>query len=248
MKRLLYLILLLVSLTSSGHSQTNTLHKKLTGNIKNDLRMLLPTGTINADVMDGILQEPRQIELSNKLQSAVKQNYAWFVDYLKSVPQGQPMSYHVKLGVTKEEYAEFMDLIDNIEIISTGTQQITIWTKDDIIQFKSGNKLSLLDSLRIDLKNNIVLFGHLKLPFGDTLNITSNKNALKSKWTGYSWILEEPKVYSPDELKDLNNLKMKQYKLTIGQLDKNGKTYMSLKGREIENGVRTVYFEIPVQF
>jgi hypothetical protein len=41
---------------------------------------------------------------------------------------------------------------------------------------------------------------------------------------------------------------MKQYKLTIGKLDKNGKTYLSLKGREIENGARTVNFEIPVQF
>ncbi|MBE9597880.1 hypothetical protein [Pedobacter sp. MC2016-24] len=248
MKRILYLILLLVSLTSCGHTQTNTSHEKLTGNIKNDLKLLLPTGTINADVMDGVLQEPRQIELSKKLQSAVKQNYAWFVDYMKTVPQGQPMPYHINLGVTKEEYAELMGFMDNIEVISTGTQQISIQNKDDIIHFKSDNKLSLLDSLKIDLKNNVVLFGHLKLPFGDTLNIISNKNALKSKWTGYSWILEQPKDLNPEELKDLNNLKMKQYKLTIGKLEKNGKTYMSLKGREIENGVRTVDFEIPVQF
>jgi len=39
---------------------------------------------------------------------------------------------------------------------------------------------------------------------------------------------------------------MKQYKLILGKLEKTGKTYMSLKGREIENGARTVDFEIPV--
>jgi hypothetical protein len=187
MKRIPYLILLLVSIASCGYTQTNTSQDKLSGNIEKDLRLLLPIGTVKADIMDGVRHYPRQIELSTKLMSAVKQNNAWFVDYMKAVPQGQPMPYHVNLGVTKEEYAEFIDLMNNIEVVSTGTEQISIQTKDYIIHFKSANKLSLLDSLKIDLKNNIVLSGHLKLPFGDTLNITSDKNALKSMWTGYSW-------------------------------------------------------------
>ena len=68
------------------------------------------------------------------------------------------------------------------------------------------------------MKHNIVLFGRLKLSFSDTLNITSEKNALKSSWTGYSWVLEEPKDFDPDKLKGLNALKMKQYKLNIGKL------------------------------
>jgi hypothetical protein len=246
MKRIPYLILLLVFLTSCGHSQTNTSHDKLTGNLKRDLLLLLPNGTIKVDIMDGVHQDPRQVELSKKLQSSVKQNYVWFVDYMKTVPQGQPMPYHVNLGLTKEEYGELMGYMDNIEVVSTGAEEISIQTTDDVIHFKSRGKLSLLDSLKIDLKNNIVLFGRLKLPFGDNLNITSEKNALKSKWAGYRWVLEEPKDFGPDKLKDLNNLKMKQYKLTLGKLEKTGKTYMSLKGREIENGARTVDFEIPV--
>ena len=246
MKCIPYLILLLVFLTSCGHSQTTTSHDKLKGNLKSDLKLLLPNGTIEVNIMDGVRQDPRQVELSKKLQSSVKQNYVWFVEYMKTVPKGQPMPYHVNLGLTKEEYAELMGYMDNIEVVSTGAEEISIQTTDDVIHFKARGKLSLLDSLKIDLKNNIVLFGRLKLPFGDNLNITSEKNALKSKWAGYRWVLEEPKDFGPDKLKDLNNLKMKQYKLTLGKLEKTGKTYMSLKGREIENGARTVDFEIPV--
>lgn len=247
-KRITFLILLSVFITSCAFAQTNTSDDKLTGNIQTDLKLLLPTGTVKADIMDGIRQDPRQIELSTKLQSAVKQNYSWFVDYMKSVPQGERMPYHVNLGVTKEEYTELLDFMKNIEIVSTGVEEISIETKDDVIHFKSVNKLSFLNSLKIDLKNNIVLYGQIKLPFADKLNITSEKNALKSRWTGYSWVLEEPKDFDLSKLKDLENLKMKQYKLTIGKLEKTGKTYLSFKGREIENGAKTVDFEIPVIF
>ena len=41
---------------------------------------------------------------------------------------------------------------------------------------------------------------------------------------------------------------MKQYNFTLGRLEKNGKIYMSLKGREIEDGAKTVEFELPVVF
>ena len=74
------------------------------------------------------------------------------------------------------------------------------------------------------------------------------KNGLKSKWKGYSWRFEEPGDFNPDNLRDLSNLKMKLYKFTIGRLEKNGKTYMSLKGREVEDGAKTVDFEFPVIF
>lgn len=243
-----YLILFMVFFSGCMQAQTTISDQKLTGDIKKDLISLLPIGTVKADIIDGVQQNPRQIELTKKLQSSITQNYEWFVDYMKAVPPGEKMPYHVKLGLTKEEYDELMDLMDNIEMVSTGTENIAVQIKNDIIYFKSQNKLSKLDSLTIDLKNNMVSFGQIKIPFADKLNITSDKNALKSKWMGYSWILEEPKDLDINAMKDLSNLKMRQYKLTIGRLEKNGKTYMSLKGREIENGVKTVDFELPVQF
>lgn len=243
-----YLILFIVFFSSCMQAQTTISDQKLTGDIKTDLTRLLPIGTVKADIIDGVQQNPRQMELAKKLQSSIAQNYEWFVDYMKTVPQGEKIPYHAKLGLTKEEYMELMNFMDNIEMVSTGKENIAIQIKNDMIYFKSQNKLSKLDSLTIDLKNNMVSFGKIKMPFADKLNITTDKNALKSKWEGYSWILEEPKDLDANAMKDLNNLKMRQYKFTIGKLEKTGKTYMSLKGREIENGAKTIDFELPVQF
>ncbi len=248
MKQAIYILTLLFFLSSCGNSQTTNSQKKLTGNIPSDMKMLLPNSKVKADIMDGVLQNPRQTDLTKKFQSAIKENYDWFLEYMKTVPDGEPMPYNAKLGLTKEEYTELMGFMDHVEVVSTGKEDILIETKGDFIRFKSHNKLADLDSLIIDLKNNIVTFGQYKMAFADTVNITTDKNGLKSKWKGYSWKLEVPNNLDITDLKDLSTLNMIQYKFTIGRLEKNGKTYMSLKGREVENGAKTVDFELPVQF
>lgn len=91
-------------------------------------------------------------------------------------------------------------------------------------------------------------YGQYKMPFSDTINITTDKNGLRTKWKGYSWEFEEPKDIDISDLTDLESLSIKQYKFTIGRLEKDGKTFMSLKGREIEDGVKIVDFELPVRF
>lgn len=248
MKQTCYLLTFLIFLASCGNSQTTNSQKKLTGSIQTDLKTQLPNTNVNADIMDGVLQNPKQVQLTKKFQSAIKENYDWFLEYMKTVPEGEPMPYDEKLGLTKGEYPELMEYMDNVEIVSTGKEDITIEIKNDLIRFKSHNKLADLDSLIIDLKSNIVIFGQYRMTFADTLNITTDKNGLKSKWTGYSWKFEDPKDLDISDLKDLITLKMIQYKFTIGRLEKNGKTYMSLKGREVEDGAKTVDFELPVQF
>ncbi|MBO9595473.1 MAG: hypothetical protein J7599_21400 [Niabella sp.] len=222
MKQLYYLLASLVFLTSCGNAQPGNL-QKLTGNIPSDLKALLPNRTVKADIMDGVVQSSRQVALAKKLQSAIKANYDWFLEYMKSVPEGAPMPYDQKLGLTKEEYEELIGFMDNMEVVSTGKEDMAIVVKNDSIRFQSHNKLAGLDSLIIDLKNNMVTFGKYKLAFSDTLNITTDKNALKSKWKGYSWVFEDPKEPDVNAFKDLDNLKMKQYKFTIGRLEKMAK-------------------------
>ena len=248
MKQTFYIFTLLIFLTSCGNSQPTNSQTKLTGNIQVDLKTLLPNSKVKADIMDGVLQNSRQVELTKKFQSAIKENYDWFLEYMKTVPEGQPMPYNQKLGLTKERYTELMGFMNNVEVVSTGKEDIIIENKGNFIRFKSHNKLADLDSLVIDLKNNIVTFGQYKMTFSDTINITTEKNGLKSKWTGYNWKYEDPKNLDIGDLKNLSTLKMIQYKFTIGRLEKNGKTYMSLKGTEIEDGAKTVEFELPVQF
>lgn len=248
MKRIVLIVILFVFFSSRSNSQPNKSSILLTGSLTTDLKLLLSPGNHMADIMDGIKQNPRQASLTKKLQQGIKNNYTWFLEYMKTVPEGEPMPYHANLEVTKSEYEELMSYMNNIEVVSTGKENIEIIIKNDTIYFKSKGKLSDLDSLKIDLKGNTVLFGQLKLLFSDSSNITNERNGLRSKWKGYTWKFEDPKDLKLDDLKDLSNLKIKMYSFTIGRLEKNGKTYLSIKGREIENGEKTVEFEIPVIF
>ena len=248
MKQIYYILTISILLAGCGNSEPTTSQNNLAGNIQSDLRSLLPHRTVKADIMDGVLQNPRGIELTKRFQAAIKENYNWFLDYMKTVPEGQPMPYHEKVGLTKEEYAELMEYMNNVEAVSTGQEDIVIEARDDTIRFNSKHKLAVLDSLNIDLKNNIVTFGQYKMTFADTINITSDKNGLKSKWKGYSWKFEKPENLGINDLKDLHSLNVIQYKFTIGRLEKNGKTYMSLKCREVKNGAKMVDFELPIQF
>ncbi len=248
MKRIVFILTLTSLVTSCTNSQTNINTTQFTGDMKTDIKNFITDGNHKADIMDGVRQNPRQATLTKKLQDGIRNNYDWFVEYMKEVPPGEPMPYNSKLGLTIEEHAELLSYLNNVEMVSSGTENITAELKNDTIYFKSKGKLSDYGSLKIDLKYNTVIFGEYVMPFSDTSNITNDKNGLKSKWKGYSWRYEEPKNLNLGDLKDVSNLKMKQYKFTIGRLEKNGKTYMSLKGREVEDGAKTVDFELPVTF
>jgi hypothetical protein len=245
MKPFYRLSIFLILLISCGNSQTHQQRQAISSDINN----FLPNGTITVNVMDGIKQNKRQEELLKKFQEGIQQNYEWFVDYMQTVPNGQPMPYHPNLGLTEKEYKELQGFMNDIELVSSGKTDITIINTNNIIEFKTDDeKLKLLEYVRIDLTRNVVTIGEYELPFSDTVNITDDKNALKSQWKGYTWKLEEPKDIDLNTLKDLETLRMKQYKFTIGHLDKNDKTFMLIKGQEIENGVKQVSFELPLIF
>jgi hypothetical protein len=62
MKQVYYLLPLLIFFFNCGNSQTANTKNKLTGNIQTDLMILLPNENVKADIMDGILQNPRHLQ------------------------------------------------------------------------------------------------------------------------------------------------------------------------------------------
>jgi hypothetical protein len=240
---------LLVLTTSCSNSQTLQEQKALTGDIETDVNNLLPRGKKTVDVMDGIMQTKRQEELTIKFQEAIKQNYDWFIDYSQTKPAGQPMAYHPNTGLTEKEFEELMSYAVNIELVSTGKKEMEITNISNIIEFQTNEeKLKLLESVQIDLSRNIVYLGEYQLSFSDSINAADNTNALKSKWKGYSWKYEEPGNHDINAFKNKERMNVKKYEFRIGRLEKNEKTYLSIKGLEIENGVKKVEFDLPIIF
>lgn len=242
-KFLFYFFGLITSYTISGQSQPANTPIDLSKDLPSNLKILLPEKELIAELMGGIKYGDRLLELTEKFQVSIRKNYDWYLNHVKNTAPGQPVAYDKKLGLTKEEYMEFLELSKDIEVVSTGNEKVTIRLQEENFSFQSQNQLAFINDLRIDVKNNTVSFKEYKLPFTDTVSITSAKNGFRSKWKGYKWRLEEPSDLGNLSIKDIKTLNARAYTLTIGQLEKNGKSILILKVREVEQGERKTDYE-----
>lgn len=235
-------------LSACTFSQTSKDVEKLSGNPISDLPFLLKKGTHKADIMDSIVQTPEQLRILGKFQKAIQENYTWYIEFLKTVPEGQPVPYDGKLGITQEEYKVISTMNEHTSVVPSAKEDLTIIHKDDFIYFKGTGRLMVFDSLKIDLLHNNIQFLDYQIPYSDTIRITDEKNGLKSKWFGFAYKLEVPKGLTLDDLKDLKSLNYKSFKMTIGQLERTRKPYLDFSARVIENGVKTLEIRVPVVF
>ncbi len=244
MNRPLTILFLLIFLTSCAQTKS----EKITGNPTNDLPIIFKSQIVTADIMDGIKRNPRQLELTQKIQSSLQNNWEWYQEYIKTVKKGEPLGYHPNLGISENEYEEFLKISKDIEVESTGKEDLEIVNADNKIKFKGDGRLSIYNDLTIDIKNNQILYKEYILPFLDKVDIEDADNGLKSKWKGYNWAYEFPVITDETDLTDLKNLDITIVRFTIGQLEKNGKIYMQIKERKMESGVKTVENQIPIMF
>ena len=241
LKQLLTILSMLILFSACSKQRTF----ELSNDIEKDVKNLLPAGSMKFEVMDKVRQSPRQIELTQKFQEAIRENYDWFLEYSSNIEPGKPMPYHENLGLTEEEYSELQELTNEIELVSSGVIQYEISYSEKKIKLiptdTSDNKTVL-----IDLVTNTVEFDNQLLNFKDTVRITDSKNGFKSEWFGYQWIYENPENIEMSALKDIQNLEIQQYKFTIGFLKRTGKAYVQIKGREIANGFKMVDYAFPL--
>lgn len=252
--RLFQTIILAILITGCGNSQESK--SELTGEVKQDLKILLPDKEEKVDIIDGVKMDPRYELLYSKFMIAVRENNEWFLEQQKIVEQtGNPMPYHPNIGMTEDEYDEFKALMEKgpgVEMIKSGTAKVTFDYQDDIIYLKGTGRLDILNDVKIDLEENVVWIGDFKLDNFQEINVDNDNNGLKSKWRGYQWRYEttnKPNGFSElESTEDFQTLIMKQYKLTIGRLEKDLTTYIEITEKEMENGVKTKTIQIPFKF
>ena len=199
-------------------SQPRTFERS--SNIEKDVKTLLPSGFMRFDVMNQVYQSERQIELTTKFQQSIRDNYDWFLEYSQqAVEPGKPMPYHKNLGLTKSEYEELQGLMENIELASSGVVEYAIAHGDHKIVLEPVDTVNDLTVI-LDFEANQSFFDNQTLTFGDTIIVDDPANGFKSEWSGYQWTFEQPNDVNMNALKDLQNLQMKQYKFTVGFLER----------------------------
>lgn len=148
----------------------------------------LPRGSVSVDVMQ-VMPSPRTAELALKLQEAVKQNREWWLSHVAKAAPGQPVSWDEKLGLTREEYAEFLAESANVSLVKTGEGTIELLrSSDGRITIRAAAPLADLDGIVIDTRADRV-----ETPFGETTAKSEIKASDEQKatgpWNGEQWEL-----------------------------------------------------------
>jgi hypothetical protein len=211
----------------------------LTGNISNDVNALLKEGTTEVQIMDSIVQTPREMELSYRMQQAVEKNKDWYQEWATHYRQLRVLPYHPNFGMSEAEYKELMDMKLNKNVVPSSTQNISVSNANGLIQFNSKGKIPYLDNLKINTKENTVSMDNFTLHFTDTIFVANENHALKSMWKGYVWRYDEPA--ENDTTSDGANAK--HYSITLAQLYKTGNTLLIISRLEDTEWERTLNFE-----
>jgi hypothetical protein len=143
----------------------------------------------------GAIVPPKEInKYIAKVQVASKENPEWYAEYAKKSKPGLPLPWHEKLGLTKDEYAEYLKLWDQrqfkpvqkvvlrleepspgewmIRVSGVGMQISLLRYYPETDQFKSTNGVMK----RIE-------------------DINANKRSILGAWKGQEWRFEEKTEY-----------------------------------------------------
>ncbi len=132
----------------------------------------------------------RSVELTQRLMDAMKRDPDYWRNAVKSAPQGAPLAYDARLGLTESEYAELISYKDKFSAEKKGESSITFISRGrDVYLLSGGLDLPDFDGIVIDLRDDFVKTKYGTLTRGKDIN-TTEKAALGA-WHGTSWTLTQ---------------------------------------------------------
>ena len=162
--------------------------------------------TVSGEV--GAIIPPEEIEkYLAKVQAAAKADPAWHAEYSKEAKPGIPLPWHEKLGLTKEEYDEYIKLWDQRQF--KALKQVVIRLEEPqpgqwMIRVSGvGMSISLL---RFNSET-----GTFKSPNGELKrieDIDAEERSILGAWTGQEWRYEN----NTDFISTRENLALGKYK------------------------------------
>jgi len=190
-------------------------------NVSAQVQKLLPSGKCAVDVME-ISFPLRFRELAEKMQVAISTNKEWWLGYVKqNADSGKPLPYNSGLGMTKEEWDEYLYLGEKRTLEKVRTCTLKVTTHSEIYELDGGSDLPSLTGLKVNLKELTIAtpYGNLKNP---TLDESPGGPALGA-FSGYRWYLEKGDI-------DKGNITVVSF--LVGKLRDSGRNFIYYKGGE----------------
>lgn len=139
----------------------------------------------------GIVVPPPEIEkYIAKVEASARKNKEWFTEYTKSSKPGAPLPYHENLGLTKEEYEDYLTLWAKRDFKST--EEVILVLRENFGKtwsLTATGEAGIISTLRYDPVKDVY-----RSPNGELKrleDIKAEATSILGAWSGSEWRLEE---------------------------------------------------------
>lgn len=139
----------------------------------------------------GIIVPPPEIEkFIAKVETSARKNKEWFAEYTKTSKPGAPLPFHENLGLTQEEYDEYIALWAKREFKSTEEVMLVLReTFGKTWSITATGEAGIISTLRYDPEKDT-----FRSPNGELKrleDIKADAGSILGAWSGLEWRLEE---------------------------------------------------------
>lgn len=139
----------------------------------------------------GMVLPPAEIDkYVAKVQAAARKDEKWFIEYSAASKPGLPLPYHEKLGLTKEEYADYMKIWKSREF--KAKEDVMLWLRESpgsTWTITATGEASPISTLRYDAETDTFQSPNGKLTRLE--DISADETSTLGAWTGKEWKFEE---------------------------------------------------------
>lgn len=139
----------------------------------------------------GVVIPPEEInKYVAKVEASARKNAEWFREYSEKAKPGAPLPYHENLGLTQEEYAEYLKLWRQREF--KPVEEVML-----LLRKRGGNEWSItatgnagmISTLRYDVEKDVFVSPNGTLE--RIKDIEPDAESVLGAWSGKEWRLEE---------------------------------------------------------
>ena len=117
---------------------------------------LVPQDGSTVDIMQ--LMAPRRLEeLTAKILQFATRDQEWWQAHIKKRAPGEPLPYDSRMGLSKEEYDEFLVLYNEMSVKKVGAAYINVKRIEEKILLSFGKDVPDFGEVELDLKNDQVI-------------------------------------------------------------------------------------------
>ena len=190
-----------------------------------EARSYIPSGEVLAKRMD-LAYSDRAVELATRLQAAVAKNDEWWIDYVKNAVPGEPLPYDERMGLTEEEYREYLALASAPVLRQVGSVGLRFeWDGDSSVLVTATDPDLGVGELRIDLTRERVETAYGVLADRSEIN-NDAEDSPTGPWVGVQWSLEE----GDDELQHAVSAS-----LSLGRLERTGEGILYFNAKQVRD-------------